>query len=156
METYGDAPGVAPGHDNYAQGGTAAGAAHSGSGGGKAFQGKVEKGLGTMLGSESLKAKGLEKERCVALVHAFKSDTDVPSSEAEILREQASHIEHAERLELEAKMHRNAATNAHAASHNANVPAGNNSTVPGDQLMNAPGGGHNGLMPGGGAIGRSL
>jgi hypothetical protein len=74
-------------------------------------------------------------------------------SEAEILKEQAAHVEHAERLELEAKMHRDAASNA--SRHAGGVrPAGENSTVPGEQLINGPGMGYgNGIMPGGGVGG---
>jgi hypothetical protein len=66
-------------------------------------------------------------------------------SEAEILREQAQHIEHAERLELEAKMHRDAAAKTHGG-----LPAGNNSTMPGEQMVNQPGMGGNPILPGGG------
>jgi hypothetical protein len=139
-ETYGGAPGVAPGHTDYPQGGTGRAAEHSSSGGGgKSLEGKIEKGLGTMIGSDSLKQKGLEKER-----------------EAAILKEQAQHLEHAERLELEAKMHREAALGSH---HAGGVrPAGENSTVPGEQLTNAPGQSYGGnhILPGGGAIGRTL
>jgi hypothetical protein len=62
-ETYGNAPGVAPGQTNYEHGGTGRAAAQETSGGGKSLEGKIQHGLGSVLGSESLKQKGLEKQR---------------------------------------------------------------------------------------------
>ena len=105
--------------------------ASSGGGGGmKALEGKVERGLGTMVGSASLKAKGLEKEQ-----------------EAAAIKAQAAHIERAERLEAEASTHRERASAYDRSS-------GNNSVLPGEQMGTQPGsGGYGGnpVMPGGGA-----
>ncbi|THV04771.1 hypothetical protein K435DRAFT_790771 [Dendrothele bispora CBS 962.96] len=57
--------------------------------GGSGITGKVEKAVGTMIGSHSLKAKGMEKEK-----------------EAQALKMQSSELAEAERLEREAMMRR--------------------------------------------------
>jgi len=56
------------------------------------FGGKVETAIGTMVGSDSLRAKGMEKER-----------------EARNLNMQSSELAQAESLEREAQMHRDRA-----------------------------------------------
>lgn len=126
QETYGEAPAVAPGSTNYAQGGTARGAATSGGGSAKALEGKIEKGLGSLVGSTTLKAKGMEKER-----------------EAEMLKIQAAELEHAEGLESQARQARERAVASGADPHHRHLGganlAGDNSTVLGDQMGHQPG-----------------
>jgi len=70
---------------------------HKASGGGSALTGKIEHAVGTMIGSQSLKAKGLEKER-----------------EATAFKVQGQELSEAERLEREAMMRRERAV-AHGA-----------------------------------------
>jgi len=96
------------------------------SGGGHAMTGKVEHALGTMLGSKSLKAKGLEKEQ-----------------EAQAFKVQGAELGEAERLEKEALMRRERAVahgahpdHRHLGGHNpmaggANMPAGSNNQAGG-------------------------
>ncbi len=82
-------------HDPYTKGGPpAVGASHrdtrqTGGGIGTKLTGKVESAIGSALGSNALKEKGLEKER-----------------EANALNLQSSELAEAERLEREAVMRR--------------------------------------------------
>jgi hypothetical protein len=69
----------------------------TGSGSGSAFAGKVEQAVGTLLSSQSLKAKGLQKEE-----------------EARALKAQSRELTAAEQLEKEAAMRRERAV-AHGA-----------------------------------------
>jgi hypothetical protein len=118
----------------------------SAGGGMKALEGKIERGLGTMVGSASLKAKGIEKEQ-----------------EAAAMKVQAAHLERAERLETEAATHRDRAVAYGAPAEHRHVggvrPSGDNSAMPGEQMVSQPGGGGYGgnpVLPGGGAsAGRS-
>lgn len=104
-------------------------AAHGsgGSGAGKALEGKIEKGLGTVLGSTSLKARGLEKER-----------------EAEMIKVQAAELEHAETLEAQARQARERAVASGAHPGNRTLGGGHTSeghhgTGYGEQYGQQPG-----------------
>lgn len=79
------------------------------------FGGKVETAIGTMVGSDSLRAKGIEKERSVfhwldsARAKQLISRMD---REARNLNMQSSELAQAESLEREAQMHRDRAMGA--------------------------------------------
>ncbi|EJC99338.1 uncharacterized protein FOMMEDRAFT_170628 [Fomitiporia mediterranea MF3/22] len=84
-------------------------------GGGSRLAGKVESAVGTMLGSENLKRKGMEKEQ-----------------ESQALKVQASELSEAERLEQAALARRERAVahgahpdHKHLGSHNPGAGAGN-------------------------------
>jgi len=99
--------------------------AQSRGGAGHAFVGKVERTIGTMVGSSALKAKGLQKEQ-----------------EANSLKLQGSELAEAERLEREALMRRERAVGHGAHPDNKHLGAG---------FSSGPGGvsGTGGAMPGG-------
>jgi len=103
-----------------------------GGGTGTKFLGKAESALGTMIGSQSLKAKGLEKER-----------------EANNATMQGLHLAEAERLEREALMHRQNAAGQGAHPANAAAPgAGQFSSGFGPTgVQPRPGGGTTGGYP---------
>ncbi|KAF8069011.1 hypothetical protein FPV67DRAFT_1101285 [Lyophyllum atratum] len=86
---------------------------HSGQsrgGGGQAFTGKVERTVGTLTGSSSLKAKGQQKEQ-----------------EANSFKVQGAELAEAERLEREALMRRERAVGHGAHPDNKHLGAGSNS-----------------------------
>ncbi|TDL25115.1 hypothetical protein BD410DRAFT_896084 [Rickenella mellea] len=106
---------------------------HSGGSGGKALTGKIEHAVGTMIGSESLKAKGLAKEQ-----------------EANALKAQSAELSQAERLEAEALARRERAV-AHGAHPDHKHLGGHN---PGAGAMNPneiSGGAEYGISGAGGA-----
>jgi len=76
--------------------------------------GKVQTAIGTMVGSDSLRAKGMEKERSVCSVSCLISpglNNPFPHarSEARDLNMQSNELAQAESLEREAQMHRDRA-----------------------------------------------
>jgi len=78
------------------------------------FGGKVETAIGTMIGSDSLRAKGIEKERSVCSVSylispGLKDSFPHPRSEARNLTVQSNELAQAESLEREAQLHRDRA-----------------------------------------------
>src|SRR5271168_2924176 len=75
--------------------------------------GKVESAIGFLIGSDSLKAKGQQKERYVIYRKQFFSSTDAfwIFSQANSLKFQGLEIAEAERLEQEALMRRERAVN---------------------------------------------
>jgi hypothetical protein len=75
------------------------GPGHTARGGGHSTTGKIERAVGTMIGSKSLKAKGMQKEQ-----------------EANSLKLQGQELAEAERLEREAMMRRDRAV-AHGISN---------------------------------------
>ncbi|KAF9467945.1 hypothetical protein BDZ94DRAFT_1318466 [Collybia nuda] len=93
-------------------------------GSGHALTGKVERTVGSMVGSNALKAKGLQKEQ-----------------EANAIKVQGSELAEAERLEREALMRRERAVGHGAHPDNKHLGAGFNS--------GAGAGGAGGTMPGG-------
>ncbi|EIN08904.1 hypothetical protein PUNSTDRAFT_44410 [Punctularia strigosozonata HHB-11173 SS5] len=114
---------------------------HTGGGGMKNLEGKVEKALGTITGSATLKAKGIEKQQ-----------------EAAAVKMQNTHLTEAERLEQQAAAHRERAVVGSAHPEQRHVggvrPSGMNSAAPGTQMVNQPGTGGiggNPILPGGDA-----
>ena len=76
--------------------------------------GKVQTAIGTMVGSDSLRAKGIEKERYDCFVSCLVSSGLSSSfshtrSEARSLNMQSNELAQAESLEREAQMHRDRA-----------------------------------------------
>lgn len=77
------------------------------------FGGKVQTAIGTMVGSDSLRAKGMEKERFVCFGCLISLDSaicfHISRSEARDLNMQSNELAQAESLEREAQMHRDRA-----------------------------------------------
>jgi len=77
------------------------------------FGGKIQTAIGTMVGSESLRAKGMEKERFVFFASLDLARTQQyithTNREARTLNMQSSELAQAESLEREAQMHRDRA-----------------------------------------------
>ena len=78
------------------------------------FGGKVQTAIGTMVGSDSLRAKGIEKERSVCSVSCLitpglSSSFPHARREARNLTVQSNELAQAESLEREAQMHRDRA-----------------------------------------------
>lgn len=78
------------------------------------FGGKVQTAIGTMVGSDTLRAKGMEKERFVCFISRLISprlSSLFPHTrrEARNLNMQSSELAQAESLEREAQMHRDRA-----------------------------------------------
>ena len=76
--------------------------------------GKVQTAIGTMVGSDSLRAKGMEKERSVCSIsclisHGLSGSFPYARSEARNLNMQSNELAQAESLEREAQMHRDRA-----------------------------------------------
>ena len=74
------------------------------------FSGKVESAIGTIVGSDSLRAKGMQKERFVCSISPRLSKILTRAySEARTLNTQSNELAQAESLEREAQMHRDRA-----------------------------------------------
>ncbi|KAL5522668.1 hypothetical protein ACEPAG_8686 [Sanghuangporus baumii] len=135
--TGADTTGGATHHGMAHHSGATDNSAHSrssgGGGGGAHFTGKVESAVGSMLGSESIKRKGMEKEQ-----------------ESQSLKLQAAELSEAERLEQDALATRQRAV-AHGA-HPDHKYLGSHNPGAGAANMNELGGGaNNGLGGMGGA-----
>ncbi|RDB27857.1 hypothetical protein Hypma_002305 [Hypsizygus marmoreus] len=85
---------------------------HVGGGSGGGLTGKIERTVGSLIGSESLKAKGLQKEQ-----------------EANAIKMQGSELAEAERLEREARMRRERAVGHGAHPDNLQPSTGHNPQV---------------------------